>query len=85
MKNFIVAHLLNGKLITRSDFGESFADALEFALTIKNESHQAGAHDVLVFEEFTGEVKSLVSYHAIKTDDGGTIQTLPIVHQSGGL
>lgn len=51
MKNFIVAHYLNGKLIGRWDFGQNVAWAKDHMEFLENSVYQKGKHQILVIEE----------------------------------
>lgn len=51
MKNYIVIHNLNGKKISRSDFGEDFESAKDYAKFVANYSYQTGKHQILLIEE----------------------------------
>lgn len=54
MENFILLHKYNGKVISRFDFGEDLAEAINYIFTIIDNCHQVGEHKFEVNEEFSG-------------------------------
>lgn len=53
MFNFIVLHKLDGKVISRWDFGEELDKAINFIHEIMEEVEQTGFHHFTVLNEFT--------------------------------
>lgn len=53
MYNFIVLHKLDGKVISRWDFGEELDQAINFIHDIMEEVEQTGYHHFQVVNEYT--------------------------------
>lgn len=53
MNNFIVLHYLNGKTISRFDFGEELDKAIDFIHYLMEQVHQIGKHHLTVMCEIT--------------------------------
>lgn len=51
MKNYIVVHYLNGRLLGRWDFGKNSSFAKDHAEFIANSVYQTGHHLILAIEE----------------------------------
>ena len=49
--NYIVLHLLNGKCVSRWDFGEDIVKACEFYENLEPQTHQTGSHEIIVKAE----------------------------------
>jgi hypothetical protein len=49
--NYIVLHLLNGRCVSRWDFGENIVKACEFYESLEPQTHQTGAHEIIVKAE----------------------------------
>lgn len=54
MWNFIVLHKVNGKVISRWDFGEELDKAIDFIHDIMEECEQIGKHHFEVINEVNG-------------------------------
>lgn len=53
--NMVVLHKLNGKVISRWDFGEELDKAIEFIHDIMEECYQIGEHHFEVINEVNGQ------------------------------
>jgi hypothetical protein len=55
MYNFIVLHKLDGKVISRWDFGEELDRAIDFIHDVMEDAYQTGYHHYTVVDEFTSK------------------------------
>lgn len=55
MWKMVVLHKLNGKLISRWDFGEELDKAIDFIYDIMEECYQVGEHHFEVVNEVNGQ------------------------------
>ena len=53
MYNFIVLHKLDGKVISRWDFGEELDEAINFVHDAMEDVYQIGCHHFEVIDEMT--------------------------------
>ena len=52
MKNYVMFHCFNGRLINRADFGDDESAAIMTANDVVSQCYQRGVHQVAVYEEF---------------------------------